>query len=79
MRCLIYMHSPSGTAHPWALYIYIRQCTLACVITYTCIPIESEHVKIITDNTKYTMHKQLDYTSAARLFADWPIVILRLE
>ena len=33
--CLIYMYSPLGTAHPQALYVYIRQSTLACVITYT--------------------------------------------
>ena len=32
VRCLIYMHSPPGAACPWASCIYIRQCTLACVI-----------------------------------------------
>ena len=37
MRCLIYMHSPLGAARPRALCIYIRQRTLACVITYTYI------------------------------------------
>ena len=35
--CLIYMHSPLGTARHWALCVYIRQNTLACVITYTYI------------------------------------------
>ena len=31
------MHSPSGAARPRASCIYIRQRTLACVITYTYI------------------------------------------
>ena len=39
MRYLIYMHSPWGTAQPRALCIYIRQRTLACVITYTYVAI----------------------------------------
>ena len=34
VRCLIYMHSPSGAVRPWASCIYIRQRILACVITY---------------------------------------------
>ena len=48
MLCLIYTHSPSGTqcpspsayisgkAAPEGECVYIRQSTLACVITYTC-------------------------------------------
>ena len=35
--CLINTHSPSGAAHPRASCMYIRQSTLACVITYTCM------------------------------------------
>ena len=35
--CLIYMHSPEGAACPQASCAYIRQSTLACVITYTYI------------------------------------------
>ena len=37
MPCLIHMHSPSGAASPRTSCIYIRQSTLACVITYTYI------------------------------------------
>ena len=32
--CLIYTHSPLGTARPRASCVYIRQSTLACVMTY---------------------------------------------
>ena len=35
MLCLIHMHSSSGAACPRKSCIYIRQSTLACVITYT--------------------------------------------
>ena len=35
--CLIYTHSPSGAARPRASCVYIRQSTLACVITITYI------------------------------------------
>ena len=34
MLYLKYTHSPSGTAHPQASCVYIRQSTLSCVITY---------------------------------------------
>ena len=37
MLCLIYTHSPSGAARPRASCVYIRQSTLACVITITYI------------------------------------------
>ena len=39
--CLISTHSPSGAAHPQASCVYVRQSTLACVITctYTAIGI----------------------------------------
>ena len=33
--CLIYTHSPSGAARPRGSCVYIRQSTLACVITIT--------------------------------------------
>ena len=35
MLCLIFTHSPSGAVRPRALCVYIRQSTLACVITIT--------------------------------------------
>ena len=33
--CLIYMQLPLGAVRPWALCVFIRQSTLACVKTYT--------------------------------------------
>ena len=33
--CLIYTHSPSSAVRPQASCVYIKQSTLACVMTYT--------------------------------------------
>ena len=35
MLCLIYTYLPLGAVRPWALCVYIRQSTVAYVITYT--------------------------------------------
>ena len=51
MLCLIYTHSPSGAARPRASCVYIRQSTLACVIT-------------ITYQTAYKIYKSIKYHTA---------------
>ena len=51
MLCLTYTHSPSDAAHPQALCVYIKQSTLACVITY------AYNIVILTIEVTYQPNK----------------------
>ena len=70
MLCLIYMHSPSGAAHPWASCVYIRQSILACVITYTYI-----YIYIYTHTYSICSYK-VAIIMCKRIVRTWSLIMI---
>ena len=62
MLCLIYTHSPSGTAWPQASCVYIRLSTLACVTTYAYIYIYIYNKSMLLTHCNHAYNHNYTYT-----------------